>query len=115
MLDRILVNMVISFALRQVEKFETGVDWAKVSADAETRIRQVVPGSWFDDEAAAVVRALIDGIKSVLGEKAQLEGLIRTIAGGDWPAASVALTRLLLEGWTPTSAASTRASNALVA
>ena len=113
MFDRMLVNMVISFALRQIAQYQGAIDWRQVRADADARIRKLVPGEWFDDAAAAVVRTLLEGIELVLGEQAKLEALIRTLAAKDWSAAARALVQLLLEGWTPTDSASARATAAL--
>ncbi|GEM_PF-3814027 len=117
MIDRMLVNMVISFALRQLGKFGVAIDWHKFRADADVRTRQIVPGEWLDDGAAAAVRALIDGLELVLRQGSNLEELLCAIAAGDWSGATTALKRLLLESeWAANGSASAeRASQALAA
>src|SRR5690606_25822605 len=73
MFERIVWNLVASLILRQIEKFRTATQWDKVKADAEARIRKLVPGTWFDDEAAEAVRYIIDTVATALASKAHLE------------------------------------------
>ncbi len=97
MLEKWIVSIVISFVLRQVEKFKDQTDWVKVRADLETRVKDLVPGTWFDAEAVALVDMVLDKIQSVLGSTADLESLLRLIAAEDWAGALAFIKDLLLK------------------
>lgn len=95
MWNKIVVNLVIAFIVRQVVKFGTSTDWSKVKADFDVRLRQLVPGTWFDDEAVCVANAVIDGAAAALSSPAELELVIRKAAAEDWAGAALALKALL--------------------
>lgn len=115
MLDRWIVNLVIMFVLRQISTFQNGIDWTLVRADADARIRQLMPGQIFDDAAAAVVLSLIDGVEFVLGAQGDLQAILHLLSSGDYQGAGEALKRLLISFWQPTDMSGARASKALVA
>ena len=49
-----LVPIAVSFAVRQSQKFGKSLDMVKLRADFETRVRDLVPGSIWDDAAVAL-------------------------------------------------------------
>jgi len=104
MLERWLVSIVINFVLRQLSKFKKDIDWGKVRADLDTRVRALVPGTWFDQEAVAICNAALDGVLSVLSSTEDLERVLQRLAAGDWAGAYEALKALLLSVWNPTGA-----------
>lgn len=59
-LKNMLVAMAVSFVTRQVQKFADTVDVTKVKADLDLRIRALVPGEFFDDEACNIVNRAVD-------------------------------------------------------
>lgn len=61
-----IVDMAVSFALRQVQKFADKTDWSKVKADLAVRVRDLVPGEFFDTEAAAASNAAIELVEKFL-------------------------------------------------
>lgn len=99
MFERIVWSLVSSFILRQIEKFKTSIDWEKVKDDAETRIRKMVPGTWFDDEAAEAVRYIIETVAIALGSKPQFEDIINLVATEKHDEASQRLKDLLVCSW----------------
>lgn len=113
MWDRIVLNMVIGFVLRQLAKFGRDVDWAKVKADAEVRVRALVPGTWFDDEAVTLVNAAIDACRVAVAAEADWDALLRALAAQDWNGALMALKGLLAKVWHPTAKANARLVAAL--
>lgn len=115
MLERWLINLVISFVLRQLAKFKNEIDWAKVRVDMSARIAAVIPGTWFDDEAVYVANALLDGVLLVLGQTADLERVLALLAASDWNGAFEALKDLLLKVWNPTAASGKKAQALLAA
>lgn len=113
MWDKIVLNVVIGFVLRQLAKFGRQLDWAKVKADAEVRVRALVPGTWFDDEAVAVVGAVIDACKVALAAESDWDALLHALAAQDWNGALAALKGLLARVWHPQAKANARLFAAL--
>lgn len=95
MLKGIVQGVVVSFVVRQLGKFQHSVDWDKVMADADKRVRAIVPGTWFDDEAVGLVDAVIVRLKNALGEGDELKALMDRIAAGDYAGAVKALLAVL--------------------
>ena len=103
MFEKWLIGMVISFVLRQVAKFKSQIEWAKVKADLELRVRALVPGEFFDSEAVALCNVVVDGVVAVLSAQADLESILTKLAASDWDGALAAVVALLKKLWaTPT-------------
>lgn len=115
MLERWAIGIVISFILRQLAKFQKTLDWAKVKADAEVRVRALVPGTWFDDEAVALVNMVIDRAAEVLSQGDAIEQLLKLLAEQKWTEALSMLKDLLLGGWVPVGAVVKRGPNGVEA
>lgn len=115
MLQGWIINIVVSFILRQLVKFQTTLDWAKVKADLAVRVAAIVPGKWFDAEAVALCNALVDGAASVMSNVNAIDNILRLAAIEKWPEALEALKALLLGAWIPTSAEGQKAKAALAA
>ena len=101
MLERWALNLVIAFIMRQLAKFGQTIDWAKVKADLDERVRALVPGTWFDDEVVALVNMVLDRCAEVLAHGAAIEALLKLLADQKWDEALQALKALLLGGWVP--------------
>lgn len=99
--------MVISFVLRQLDKFEGQVDWAKVERDMNDRVRSLIPGTWFDEEAVQLMSSLLSGVKHVLADTAKLHAIMDALAAQDWMTAYNSLKALVLNAWTSGAIAST--------
>ncbi len=108
MLERWIIGMVISFVLRQVAKFKHDIDWNKVKSDLDLRVRALVPGDWFDDEAVLAVNVVLDMVKSALSAQSDLEAILTLLAASDWQGAALALKDLLLKVWNPAPDASVK-------
>jgi len=105
MIQKWVIQMAISFVMRQLAKWGSSIDWAKVKADVEERVKALVPGEWFDSEAVAIVMALLDAAASVLSASAELEKIVKLAAEGKFPEAWAALRDLILGSWQPSSPA----------
>ena len=90
-----LISIVISFVLRQIEKFNNTIDWKKVEADLDEKIRAIIPGKWFDDEAVALVNIVLATIKAVLLEKDHLKEILVLISEQKFSAAAQLLIKLI--------------------
>lgn len=96
MIQRLVVSMVISFILRQVAKFKSDTDWRKIKADLDKRVRDLIPGTWFDDEAVLVCRTLVDMAQVVLSSEQELQRVLELVADSKWDAAFALLKQLIL-------------------
>ena len=105
MLERWAIGIVIAFIVRQIGKFGKTIDWTKVKADVDVRVRALVPGEWFDDEAVDLVNSVLDRAALVLTQEAAIEEVLKLAAAGKWSEAVEALKRLILDGWVSASAA----------
>lgn len=99
MINRWVIGIVVSFIMKQIEKFGASVDWVKVKADLEPRVRQVVPGTWLDADAVEAVNAVVDAAARALAATDALQKIIDLMANQQWDAAFVALKDLLLKVW----------------
>lgn len=96
MLERIVLPLVISFVVRQLEKFKESIDWEKVKHDLDIRIKEIVPGSWFDDEACAVGHAAVGMIQGVLSKSSDIKKLLEMLAGKKYDQAIAFIKELIL-------------------
>ena len=101
MLERWAISLVIGFILRQLAKFQLSIDWSKVKADAEARIRDLVPGEWFDSEIVAVCMAVIDACAAVLASTVDIEKILKHIGNQEWQQAWEVLRDLIMRQWQP--------------
>lgn len=81
MIRGMVQGFVVSFVVRQVEKFGNAIDWEKVKDDAEVRVRALVPGTWFDDMAVGVVDSALATLKKALTDGDGVTELLTLIAG----------------------------------
>lgn len=99
MFDRVITSVVISFLLRQIEKFQKTIEWAVVKVDAEKRVRALVPGTWFDDEAVVAVNYIIDTMQTALGATEEFDAILKLLADKEYENAGLKLKDLLVCSW----------------
>jgi len=99
MIQKIVLNFVISFVLKQLEKFGDKTDWVKVKHDAELRVRALMPGTWFDDEAAYVINLVLAGVQDICDEKDGLKKILKLVVDKKYAEAVVLIKELLLALW----------------
>ncbi len=99
MIERIVIGIVISFILRQLQKFNTTIDWVKVKADLDERVAAVVPGTWFDEEAVKAVNTVVDAVSCALTQTATFEEILNLLATEQWSAAAARLKEMILAVW----------------
>lgn len=105
MLERWAISMAISFVMRQLSKFLGSIDWSKVKVDLEQRVRDLVPGTWFDSEAVAVCMALVDAVAAILASQDELEQVLKLLADQKWQEAWAVLRDLIMSQWQPQTSA----------
>lgn len=99
MLQTWIINLAVTFIVRQIAKFGTAINWTSVKADLETRVRQLVPGDWFDSEAVAVAGCLVDAAAAVLADSARIDTVFRFASQQQWPEAITAFKNLIIANW----------------
>lgn len=99
MLQNWIISLVISFVLRQIDKFKETIDWAKVRLDLDVRVRALVPGTFFDAEAVAIADWLLDSVIYVLSAQGHLQSVLTKLATSDWAGALAELKELLADLW----------------
>lgn len=105
MIQKWVISMAISFVMRQIGKWGTSIDWAKVKKDVADRIAALVPGEWFDAEATAAVLAFVDVAQKVLAATEDLQKIVQLVVENKIPEAWSALRQLILSAWDPASPA----------
>ena len=96
MIERLVVKAIISFVLGQIEKLKGSLDWVKLKADLEKHVRDLVPGTWFDDLAVQMVDSVFDGLKGVLDQGDNIKHLLELLAAKQYIEAMEVLKGLLL-------------------
>lgn len=105
MIKNWFIQMAISFAMRQIAKWQSQIDWAKVKADLAARVAALVPGEWLDSEAVSVCNAVIDAVAAALSATSDLEKIVKFLADQKFDEAWQALRDLILSVWVPSSPA----------
>lgn len=100
-MDKVLYNLVIMFCLRQLAKFGTSIDAQAVKDEYDPLVRQVVPGTWFDDEAVMLTNETIDAFVYVCKDSADVQKLVAAVVAADWAGALVILKDMIAKGYNP--------------
>lgn len=90
-----IISIVIKFLLRQLATFTTKFDWKKFEDDLDVRIRALVPGKWFDDEAVAIFHTLIETLKACLSSGVELQSILTLLASEKFQEAEIRLFNLV--------------------
>lgn len=103
--EKWLVNALITFVLRQVKKFTTEVQWDKLKEDASARVRDLVPGEWFDDHVSSIAVTVLATCEHALKSENRLEKILLLLAEDakdgkpDYEGAAIALKSYLMKSW----------------
>jgi hypothetical protein len=93
---RLVIPLVISLVLRQLEKFGEAIDWSKVKADVEPRVRKIVPGTILDDAAVTFILGIISAFETTLKDE-DLKIVLELLAKKDYLAAGQKLIDIIKE------------------
>lgn len=94
--EKKVVELVLVFILRQLQKFRTQLDWTILKVDWEPRIRKAIPGEWLDQTGVDLAKALVDGARTALANTVAIQNILADIANGDWENAYTDLKALIL-------------------
>jgi hypothetical protein len=75
-----ILRLVLTFVVRQLAKFQQTIKWDLVKADVEKRIRDLIPGDWFDDYAVVVAFIAIDTVADMMDDEAEWTALITLLS-----------------------------------
>lgn len=75
-----VATLVITFAVRQLAKFGEQTDWAKVRVDMDARIRDLIPGEFFDEFVVAFMNKVLDLIVEMMKDQNATKTLFTMIA-----------------------------------
>jgi hypothetical protein len=95
--SRVFALQAILFVFRQIGKFGPSTDFAKVKIDWNPRIRKLVPGEAFDQQAIKVADAVIDAVAVVAQHPAEFQTLITAIEASDYSKAKDVLLGLIAQ------------------
>lgn len=101
MIQKWVISMAITFMMRQLAKWQKGIDWPKVKADLAERVRALIPGEWLDAEAVSLMETLVDAAAAVLAANEVLEQIINLVVAGKYQDAWAILRDLLLKHLRP--------------
>ena len=96
LIAQFILSNVLTFVLRQIEQYGADTNWPLLKADAEPRVRKLVPGTWFDDSAVSLVNAAIDAAAIAAGKAGGLKPVLELVAAGDWLKAKAALKQMMM-------------------
>lgn len=100
MFRNIIIRFAIGFIMRQLSRWKENIDWAKVRADLEDRVRSIVP-SWIADEAVRWAMVLVDVVEAVLQAQSDIQEILNLLAQSKFDEAWVALRQLILDNFNP--------------
>lgn len=89
-----VVNLLISFVMKQLHQFEAKIDWAKVQADIEVRIKTILPAP-LCAAADQLIGLVISALKAALSDESSLKQLMTLIAGEKWADAIALIEKIL--------------------
>lgn len=114
MFEKLAMSMAISFVLKQLDRFKGAVDWDKVQKDLDDRVRAMIPGTWFDDDAVAFVNSILAGVRHVLGDSGNVQMILKDLAAQDWSGAANQLRALVSSAWSSGAVASNSSARELM-
>jgi hypothetical protein len=75
-----IIRIVVSFVVRQILKFGRDTNWQMIKDDLALRIRALIPGSFFDSEAVAMMEFFVDIISGCLSSESNWVKILTLLA-----------------------------------
>jgi hypothetical protein len=95
-IKKVIVDLTVTFVIRQVAKYASAVDFEKIKADVEPRIRDLVPGEWMDDAVVDLMKVTVDALAEFVKE--HLEEILTLLKEGKYSEALDKLLEALVPG-----------------
>jgi len=95
-IKKVIVDLTVTFIIRQLAKYASAVDFGKIKADVEPRIRDLVPGEWMDDAVVDLMKVTVDALAEFVKE--HLEEILTLLKEGKYSEALDKLLEALVPG-----------------
>jgi hypothetical protein len=96
MIEKLVAHAIISFILGQLEKLKGQIDWDQLKAKLDQHVRDLVPGTWFDDAAVKFCDSIFAALRGVLDSGDTIKSLLELLAEQKYDEALAMLKDLLL-------------------
>lgn len=80
--EEILKGM-LWFVVRQLGKYLESADFEKIRADLEIRLRDLIPGTMFDDAVISLMDIVIATIKKLMEAPMEAKNILEHLKSGD--------------------------------
>jgi len=74
------VTLIITFVVRQLDKFGDEANWELIEKDAEARIRDLVPGVFFDEFAVALLKKVLKLAREMMDDPDHMKAFLTALA-----------------------------------
>lgn len=95
-----VIQLVISYIIRQLDSFGAATDWAALKKDFELQVDALLP-AWAQALVNPVIDDAVDVLKAALADTADLQTVLVALASKDWQAALATLEALLQKATHP--------------
>jgi len=93
-MEGIFEGLAVKFAVHEISVYGVAVDWAKMKADFDAKLKALLPAFW-DVEAEKAVNAVVDACKSALQDAGDMSAILTALAAKDFVGAEGALIDLV--------------------
>lgn len=76
MIPRQFIDLAVHFAVRQLAKYSTTIQWDKVKADLSKRVKDLIPGEFFDELAVTLLNKTIDVVAKFTADEVEMNAII---------------------------------------
>lgn len=83
-MEKWALTLVAKFALKQIQKYQKTINWDKVEADLEIRIRRLLPLPLLDDGVNYLMKLAINALRSALSDQNALQKLVSLLLDDKW-------------------------------
>lgn len=94
-MEKWALTLVAKFALKQIQKFQTGINWDKVEADLEARIKTLIPVPMLDDGVNYLLKLAIRALKAALSDQNAMQQLVSLLIAEKWAEALAFVEKII--------------------
>lgn len=96
-MQKMLMGFMLSYVMKQLEKLEQKIDWAKIEKELDDHIRLFFPVKFLDDEMIGFMAIIFQDMQHVLANEDALKNIIALMIQEQWEDALQAFRILLLQ------------------
>lgn len=102
---QVIFKIVISFFMRQLQRFKENLDWNQLEKDIDKKIADLLPGTWLDAEAIQLANNCLNAVRVGLGEQERIKNMIELLTENKWDEAFNLLKDYVIVYWNTTTVA----------